>query len=267
MTRIGLKIAVIVIAVAAIVALPVEALRPASAAVSGSPAGEGLPQATNTTTWVAQYYNNQYLLGDSVYQTTYSGLSQYWGNGTPNSAVSTDGFSARFGADPYFSAGTYRFYVQANDAVKVKVGSVPWEPVPFDTFDQNYSGQKLSFNLALTEGVHHIQVDYREITDEAYLYFDWANLAGSAQAPSFPVSTRVTLTNPWTVQYFNNAGLSGSPVAARTETQGPNHCDWGEGAPVSGVPAMFRCVLSASSVSMLVRMRSPPRPMMVFECL
>jgi len=231
------RVMMVMLTLALAAVLPGGVLRSASAAVNDLPVREAVAQPANTVTWSAEFFDNNYLMGEPKFKTTFTGLHLYWGSSSPNSAIPVDNFSARLGADPYFAAGTYRFFVQADDEVKVKVGSVPWLPEQINTFDDTSKvGQRLSFDLALEAGVHHIQIDYRERTSEAYVYFEWINLAGGAAAPSFPIPVRVNLANPWTVQYFNNPALSGAPVLAQTEAQGPN-ANWGDAAPAGGVPA------------------------------
>lgn len=180
--------------------------------------------------WVAEYFNSGYLLGDVAARAQYGALNFNWGAGAPAANVNPDNFSARFATDVSLAAGTYRFYILADDGVTLRVG-YPFQP-QIDTFNQPQPGVVLSADVTVTGGVTHIQVDYRENTGDAYLYVDWQN-AATATGPNFP--TPVTTTGAWAAQYFTNPNLAGSPTVTLTETS-PTH-NWGEGSPANGIPA------------------------------
>jgi uncharacterized protein YraI len=97
-------------------------------------------------------------------------------------------------------------------------------------------GQTLSGDVQVTQaGSYHIQVDYREVSGDAYAYVTYANAATNPQ-PNFNIpSPGPSLTGAWTAQYFANPSLSGSPAAILSESS-PNH-NWGTGQPVPAVPA------------------------------
>ncbi len=88
-------------------------------------------------------------------------------------------------------------------------------------------------------GTYHIQVDYREVTDQAFAYVSFANVATNPTGPNFaapvPSSPNPVTQNAWTAQYYANSGLLGDPAAITTESA-PVH-DWGTGAPIGSVPA------------------------------
>lgn len=184
--------------------------------------------------WQAQFFNNIYLLGNTVLTTQYSNLDLYWGASSPGTGVNADNFSARIASDPFFDAGTYRFYILADDAVQLWIDFPPTKQPTLTTFNAPQPGQMLMVDVTLTGGVHHIQLDYREITGDAYLFVRWANLATNPTPPTFPVPIAVA-TNPWTAQYFGNPTLTGSPSVIQTESSLSHN--WGAQAPVSGVPA------------------------------
>src|SRR5262249_33277342 len=143
-----------------------------------------------------------------------------WGSGSPGSGVNADNFSVRWGSDPTFQAGTYRFWALADDNVKVTV-DFSYTPL-INTFGQNKVGQVVSGDITLTAGSHHIQVDYQELGGNALVYVTWANLATNPTGPNFPIaggspSVPPLTSGPWTAQYFGNAGLSGSPTLIQSE--------------------------------------------------
>lgn len=187
--------------------------------------------------WNAEYYNNTTLQGPPVVARQDSAVSFNWGSGSPASGVNADNFSARWGTDPFFQAGTYRFWVQADDKVRVYV-DFGFQAI-IDTFANPAVGQIVSADVTLAQGVHHIQVDYQEAAGDAYVYVTWANLATNPTGPNFPPAggnnPLPVSSGPWTAQYYANATLSGTPTLIQTESN-PSR-DWGTGSPVASIPA------------------------------
>lgn len=186
--------------------------------------------------WTAAFYNNLYLLGNPVFTTQYGSLELNWGAGSPGPGVNADNFTARFATDTTFAAGTYRFYLLADDAVQLWIDFPPSKQPVLTTFNAPQPGQLLTVDVPMTAGTHHIQVDFRELTGNAYVFVNWANLATNPTPPSFPVAVQVG-TGPWAVQYFNNPNLAGVPVVTATDTAVVH--DWGTGSPAAGVPADY----------------------------
>ena len=194
------------------------------------------PAMAQNATWHVDFFNNEYLIGTPAATRTDNALAWDWGNAAPEPGVNPDGFSARWGSDPYFPAGTYRFYVMADDNARLNVGYA-FAP-QIDTFAQPAIGQVVTADITLTEGVHHVQVDYREVIGSAYIYVTWANLASNPTGPNFPVPqySYSNLNNgAWTAQYYNNPNLSGSPTLIQSEND-PTH-NWGAGSPVASIGA------------------------------
>ncbi|MBZ0290564.1 MAG: SH3 domain-containing protein [Anaerolineae bacterium] len=192
--------------------------------------------AQANTVWSADYYNNAYLIGDAAVSRQDSAVAFNWGASAPFPELNADNFSVRWGADPYFAAGTYRFYALADDAVSVTVDFALTSQI--DTFVNPAVGKVVSADVTLSEGRHHIQVDYREVIGDAYVYVTWANLATNPTGPNFPVPVPqqpVQPTGSWTAQYFANASLFGSPLLVVAESS-PSH-NWGGGSPGAAIPA------------------------------
>lgn len=191
-------------------------------------------RAQSGITWTAQYFNNEYLQDAPVLTRTEASASLNWGGGSPGNGVSNDHFSARLATDAWFDAGTYRFFILADDGVKLWIDFPPDQRPTINTYDTPAAGTTLSADVTLSGGWHHIQVDFREITGDAYLYVNWANAATNPGGPNFPAPAPVTSAY-WAVQYYNNPTLSGAPVVSQTKSS-PTH-NWGYDAPASGVPA------------------------------
>lgn len=190
--------------------------------------------AQNGDVWTAEYYNNRYLTGAPVLSRQDGRIAFNWGASAPYSEVNADNFSVRWASDPYFEAGTYRFYVLADDNVSLRV-DYPFAP-QIDTFTNPQVGQIISVDITLEAGVHHIQLDYREVTGNAYVYLTWANVASNPTGPDFSVPQMpVTVGGAWTGQYFANINLIGSPSLILSETT-PSH-NWGAASPAVNIPA------------------------------
>lgn len=186
--------------------------------------------------WTGEYYNNPYLQGSPAFTRTDNTLAFDFGNNAPGTGVGSDGFSIRWTALAAFSGGTYRFWVLADDNIKITLDD-GYTPV-LDTFGQSKIGQIVSVDVPMSAGVHKVRVDYQEVSGNAYAYVTWASTASNPTGPNFPVP-QVSYSNinngSWTAQYFNNAALSGSPVLIQSEGS-PSHV-WGSGSPGASVPA------------------------------
>jgi uncharacterized protein YraI len=190
------------------------------------------PAAAQGPVWIAQYYNNGTLSGDPVVSRNEGSINFNWGAGSPSAGVPNDGWSARFATDFVFPAGTYRFFMLADDEARVTIN---FQPIPLiNTLGQGRAGQTVSADVQLN-GATHIQIDYVEVTGDAYLYLSWANLATNPQGPNFlpPVNVPIN-TGAWTVQYYSNPNLAGDPAAILTESI-PGR-DWGTGSPLASIP-------------------------------
>ncbi|MBW4437401.1 MAG: SH3 domain-containing protein [Pleurocapsa minor GSE-CHR-MK-17-07R] len=119
--------------------------------------------------WTAQYFNNTSLSGTPVFtESLPSGINFFWGTGSPNPAVPSDNFSARYTSVQQFNAGTYQFSVQSDDGVRVFIDGV----IVLDRF----VGRVLTndtFSISLTQGPHTLVVEYFEGIDQAALQFQW----------------------------------------------------------------------------------------------
>jgi uncharacterized protein YraI len=147
--------------------------------------------------------------------------------------VNADNFSVRWATDVFLNAGTYRFYALGDDKIRVtfNFGS----PV-IDTFNNPAVGQTISADVNVpTSGTYHIQVDYQELTDNAYAFFSFANLITNPTGPNFGAPNLPITGGPWTAQYYSNTALSGDPSAIISEAS-PSH-NWGTGSPLPSVPA------------------------------
>jgi uncharacterized protein YraI len=188
--------------------------------------------AQQNATWTTEIFNNPYLTGPAAITRRDNTVAFNWGAGSPGSGVPVDNFSARLGADPYFPGGTYRFYILADDGVNFYFDFRSY----INTFQQTRPDQLLRVDIPLAAGTHHIQIDYREVTNNAFLYVSWADTATNPGGPNFPAPAAPVppgIGGQWTAQYFNNASLSGTPAAVFSENT-PTH-NWGTNVPFASV--------------------------------
>ncbi len=190
------------------------------------------PAEAQSATWIGQYYNNAYLLDPPAFTQTVPAIAFNWGLGGPGNGVGVDNFSVRWATDVYLTPGTYRFYAQADDNVRVTFN---FNTTVIDTFASNQVGQFQSGDVAVqAAGTYHIQVDYRERTDLAYVYVSFANLATNPNPPTFPVGPNAG-PGQWVAYYYPNTTLSGDPVAILTLST-PNFSTGGA-PPLPSMPA------------------------------
>lgn len=194
----------------------------------------GLPvSAQGGNTWTTEIFDNPYLIGPAKVTRQDSSIALNWGANSPGNGVPADNFSARLATDVNLSAGTYRFFIRADDGVHMYVD---FQSV-LNTWDNPRPNEVLSVDVTVQNGSHHIQIDYREAIGDAYIYVSWANAATNPTTPNFPVpATPVTTpvtTGSWTGEYFPNVNLTGSASAIVSEAS-PTH-NW---AAISPFPSM-----------------------------
>ena len=169
--------------------------------------------APPATAWTAEYYSNTSLTPPPVLIRTETHAINYdWGDGSPIAALPHDNFSVRWVRNVSFETGTYRFTVNADDGVVVRIDGTP--------IIDEWHGANATYvkDIHLTQGMHEVRVRYYEATGTAKIKVSWAKVA----APS-----------PWSAKYYNNTTLAGDPVVTRGENA--INKDWGSGPPVPGM--------------------------------
>ena len=127
--------------------------------------------------------------------------------------------------------------MQADDEVQLWVGSV--QQPKLSTIGAPRPGEMLTVDVALNAGWQYVQIDFRENTGMASLFFSWTlQQPGAPGVPPVappPVQQPGPVTgSPWLAQYYDNSSLYGLPVVTFAEAD-PSH-NWGQGAPMQGVP-------------------------------
>lgn len=188
-------------------------------------------QAPNPV-WTGTYYNNSTLSAPAAFTRSDVDIAFDWGLGSPLPQISDNEFSVRWTADIFLEAGTYRFWALADDNLRIVVDS---SITVLDTFATGQVDQLVQGDVTLSEGLHQIEVTYRELVDQAFAYVDIANLADNPAGPDFDTPVNTPPDAAWTARYFSNADLEGTPTVIRGEAQpGAN---WGLDAPLPSIPA------------------------------
>ncbi|MDP3995965.1 MAG: PA14 domain-containing protein [bacterium] len=96
-------------------------------------------------------------------------ISFNWQEGGPLNL--TNDFSVRWQGTVYFEAGTYHFFVRANEGVRLYVDGRllldKWGP---------HGTTEYGVTTPLSAGSHQIRVDYREIKGPAEIFFSWTKI-------------------------------------------------------------------------------------------
>lgn len=163
--------------------------------------------------WQAAYWSNPSLSGDPALTREDANIDFEWGAGSPGSGVPADGFSARWTRYIDVNPDTYRFYVTADDGVRVWIDNQllldKWYDHPAQTF---------TFDKYLGSGHHLIKIEYYENSGFATAQLSWMRKGAAG--------------GEWKGEYFNNLTLSGTPALTRNDDA--IDFNWGTESPAPG---------------------------------
>ncbi len=184
-----------------------------------------VPTPTPGQTFVGQYFTNTTLTGTPALTRNDATIDFNWGAGSPDAAIPVDNFSVRWTKTETFTAGNYVFTVTGDDGYRLKIGSVVvvdrWVDQPPTTTNTNYF---------VPGGDHVVVLEYYEKGGGAQVKMSWQATAVAPTPTPMPDAT-----NAYSVQYFNNIDLSGTPVLQQYE-YAISHF-WGSGSPDPKVTA------------------------------
>ena len=181
--------------------------------VGGPVQAQGPSPQHSDPNWQASYWNNTTLSGTPVMLRSEPNLDHNWGLGSPDPAIASDRFSARWTRYLDLAAGTYRFSATSDDGIRVWVDG----GLIIDQWN-DHSVKTFTADRSLAAGHHLVQVDFYENTGDAVARLSWA-----------PVTA---ITN-WRGEYYNNKTLGGAPALVRDD--GQVNFSWGSGSPAPGV--------------------------------
>ncbi|MEM9217122.1 MAG: PA14 domain-containing protein [Cyanobacteria bacterium P01_F01_bin.150] len=146
------------------------------------------------TPWKAEYFNNKDLSGTPAFTETFGDGSknfrEVWGAGSPNAAVQSDNFSARFTTTRYFEPGLHKVRTQADDGIRVKVGGEMavsrWMDQPFTTNSGYFYSEG---------GDYPVEVEYFENK--------WSAAIDVQFSKAQPYEEQVTSTGRWLAKVFH----------------------------------------------------------------
>lgn len=126
------------------------------------------PQPPVGSAWTGYYFANQYL-DDLKFTRIDPSIDFNWDIDSPGAGVPRDLWSARWISTQYFpSSGTYEFYAQVDDGVRIYVDN---NLAVNDWFDHR-GVSKGTINL--TAGPHTVKVEYYDFSREAMITVWWA---------------------------------------------------------------------------------------------
>jgi hypothetical protein len=176
--------------------------------------------ADSDPVWRARYWNNKDLAGTPVLERDEAEINYSWGNGSPDNAIPSDRFSARWSRYLDLEAGRYRFEASSDDGVRLYVNGQRIINGWSDHGVRTFSG-----TLDLAAGHHLVEVEYYENEGSAAIRVGWERLSGGG-------GNEPNIQN-WRGEYFTNPDLSGSPAVVRDDSN--IDFNWGGGSPASGI--------------------------------
>lgn len=132
------------------------------------------PGTGGTSLWFADYFNGPDLAGPVLFSTSYpaSGLNLNWGMAAPGGPVPADNFSARFirylTVPNDLPEGIYTFYAYADDAYRFYVDGT----LIIDRWN-TLATELTTAEVTLLNGPHTLRFEYREVSQNAYLFLTW----------------------------------------------------------------------------------------------
>jgi len=189
-----------------------------SLTLSETPTHTPTPTPTPTprtfSDWKGEYFDNPSLSGAPLVVRNDAEINFNWGNGSPDSTIPTDNFSARWTRPLEFPAGIHRFSVSADDGVRLYIDGL----LLIDEW-HSYSGQTYTRDVNLGAGIHTLRVEMYEATGQAFIRFSFE---------------RPVVITEWKGEYFTNRDLSGDPALVRNDTS--IDFEWGNGSPDPSIP-------------------------------
>lgn len=173
--------------------------------------------------WKGEYWSNQELRGTPAVIRNDAAVDFSWGSGSPAGGIPSDRFSARWTRQVRFERGLYRFYLRADDGVRLFIddGNV------IDEWHDSRGNDVYTIEKQL-DGQHRLRVEYFENSAAARIEFWWQRLAdptptstSTNTATSTPINTPIN-TPTHTPTPLPTESDTATPIATvATATQTP----------------------------------------------
>jgi len=193
------------------------------------PPGSDTPTPTPTTEvvpspgdWRAKYYDNPDLVGSPRLERNEVAVDFNWRGEAPASSLPRDGFSARYTRSYDFRMGVYRFYLFADDGIRLWIN----DELIIDEWYARGPREISTEYITDYNGIYDARIEYADFAGDAVIRFSWERV-GPLPPPGPPFHT-------WLGTYWPNVDLSGSPLLVREDSS--INFDWGSNSPALGLP-------------------------------
>jgi hypothetical protein len=170
--------------------------------------------------WKGEYWANRSLSGAPALTRNDKAIDFNWADGSPALGLPGDVFSARWSRRVTFETGTYRFFVQSDDGVRVYLDGVR----VLDEWHDSRGDVLYTFDLSLS-GSRNLAVEYYEGVGKARIKVWWERVVTPTATPTAtttetPRPTR-TMTPTATSTSTGAPTNTATPTATSTSTAEP----------------------------------------------
>ena len=138
--------------------------------------------------WRGEYYGNPSLAGQPTLVRDDETIDFDWQIGSPALVLPVDNFSVRWIRIVSLGSGLYRFWVSADDGVRVYVD----EQLVIDEW-RDSPAERIESQIPLSSGEHTIIVEYYDRGDLASIRMGWDNLTTATPTPTGTLTETPTL--------------------------------------------------------------------------
>ncbi len=179
--------------------------------------------------WIAQYFDNASLSGRPLLELVEQQINHDWQWASPLPGLApADDFSVRWTGSPAFAAGTYTFFVYADDGVRMWIDDV----LVIDSWTYAGVTPPRTATLTLSQGLHAMRVEYFEHLEVAAIRVEWQMVGQYWQPTAVP-----TPAGFWTAEYFNGTTPTGTPLFTQQIAGADLNLNWRDGSPATIIPA------------------------------
>ncbi|MBN1401991.1 MAG: hypothetical protein JXA74_14210 [Anaerolineae bacterium] len=165
--------------------------------------------------WRGAYYANPDLQGRPLFVLDDEKIDFNWAEGSRGYGLPNDNYSVRWTRRLELAAGTYLFWAEADDGVRIYVDGQRVIDEWHDSSAQHYEGE-----TTLTAGMHEIRVDYYERGDKAVIRVGWGSAPTRTPTATWtattPASATPTLASATPTSTYTGVPPTGTPTSTQT---------------------------------------------------